>query len=458
MMNEGPDYKAQMEHRSGPQQPGAVAESAAASRRGHRVAPSENVVGPTYKEQVQQSVEGGGPTFKEQVQHSERRRGSRSEPNTAAATVRAVVQAQQATPSTYQLPAASIQIDEESAGVIREEAAVAGGTAAPPQRSAAATAGVVGEGPDYKHQVQESVRGSAAATVPGVAMAAAAATAAAGGREVDYKDQVRLREEEEEERVREAQEEDGKPAAMIAEAHWMPPVIAEPEQDLEAPEPTDGLAAWVEDEEDEVSEKTRSWLGRSIYRIQKDRKSQALACLVIVLVVGGVIVGGVCGSGACSPGSNGSVPSTSPPTGETWGPGPENRRALIEAVDLFLDSTGDGCSSLPAEQYGCPIGVWQVCRITDFSRLFDATRNPAAAQFNQDVSTWNMTNAENLSAMFFNATSFNQDLCSWGDVVSATADVTNMFAWTGCSSNDDPASPEQGPWCHVCSDELSELC
>lgn len=131
------------------------------------------------------------------------------------------------------------------------------------------------------------------------------------------------------------------------------------------------------------------------------------------------------------------------------------RGQLEEAVDLFLGVDGQiDCENgddplLPATQYGCPIGVWDVSRISDFSRIFDARRNPAAARFNDDISAWDVSNAEDLSAMFYGASDFNQDLCNWGELLSS-ADVADMFAQTNCPNTGDPTSPEQGPWCHVC--------
>jgi hypothetical protein len=433
------------------------------------------------------------------------------------------------------------EITEESAGYIREEVVPGAATAVQQQqsgsstdavdegpdykdqardssRSAGGTSGAAAtvpgaaavaaaEGPDYKEQVQESVRGSAAAAATTVPGGAAAAAAAAGGREVDYKDQVRPREEEEEK----VPEDDGKPAAVTAEAHWMvlpPPVVAEPADQVETPEgeePSDvvGLGAYKVEDEEEEDLSGLSWYGKTVYRLKKDRRSQVVAVSVTVLVIGGIVVAGVCGSGKCSGGPS---PSPQGPTTRAPTPSPTqfkiftSAEQLQESMDLFLGSTGDPSQSLVAQEFGWPLGTWDVSRISDFARLFDTTRGqPAAAQFNENIDGWDMSRAVNLQAMFrgaisfnqplaswdtskvedfsfmfnnatiFNhdvsewdvssattmqemfrrATSFNQDLCPWAGVVSPSVDVTNMFASSSCTVKDDP-DLQQGPWCHAC--------
>jgi hypothetical protein len=60
--------------------------------------------------------------------------------------------------------------------------------------------------------------------------------------------------------------------------------------------------------------------------------------------------------------------------------------------------------------------------------------------------------------MAANAVAFNQNLCSWGAKVQATADLSFIFIGSGCSNTSDPVlhvhegdgSFLSGPWCENC--------
>lgn len=75
--------------------------------------------------------------------------------------------------------------------------------------------------------------------------------------------------------------------------------------------------------------------------------------------------------------------------------------------------------------------VSNVCvgEITDFSSLFKDNKT-----FNQDISKWDVSNAENMKEMFKNADSFNQDISKWD--VSKVKDMTEMFAYADKFNSD----------------------
>lgn len=107
---------------------------------------------------------------------------------------------------------------------------------------------------------------------------------------------------------------------------------------------------------------------------------------------------------------------------------------LRDAVDAY--AVDDTSSSIVAFRYGYPIGVWDVSRITDFSQLFDATRNTNLLNFDADLGGWNVSNAVTMYAMFQQTVSFrdlDNGLSRW-DVRKVT-DMSGMFASSAFSGD-----------------------
>ena len=75
-----------------------------------------------------------------------------------------------------------------------------------------------------------------------------------------------------------------------------------------------------------------------------------------------------------------------------------------------------GASNLTVTATDAP----DLSRVTSMSAMFRE-----ATSFNQDIGGWNTASVTNMSAMFQNATSFNQDINRWN--TGAVTDMTNMF-------------------------------
>ena len=102
------------------------------------------------------------------------------------------------------------------------------------------------------------------------------------------------------------------------------------------------------------------------------------------------------------------VAAVSPTTTPTVSPG--------VATGFQLTTTADLRSAVDRYLSGTlvvPINEWDVSLITDFSYVFSANRNSAAAAFNQDLSNWNTANAVSFTGIFSNAKSFNGDISTW---------------------------------------------
>ncbi|WP_340113716.1 BspA family leucine-rich repeat surface protein [Maribellus mangrovi] len=80
-----------------------------------------------------------------------------------------------------------------------------------------------------------------------------------------------------------------------------------------------------------------------------------------------------------------------------------------------------GAMFCQAYHFNQNISSWDVNRVANMSDMF-----LGAWLFNQDIGEWNVSNVTNMSRMFADANSFNHDLGSWD--VSSVIDMSGMFA------------------------------
>ncbi len=74
-----------------------------------------------------------------------------------------------------------------------------------------------------------------------------------------------------------------------------------------------------------------------------------------------------------------------------------------------------------AHTFNQDLSEWDVSQVTNMSRMFYN-----AYEFNGNISAWNVSQVEDMSSMFYNAEAFNQELNSWD--ISEVTEMKSMFS------------------------------
>lgn len=113
-------------------------------------------------------------------------------------------------------------------------------------------------------------------------------------------------------------------------------------------------------------------------------------------------------------------------------------RASLEEKIAEDSTLSNVCTSLVTDMSGLflnrsdfnqDISSWDVSKVTDMSRMFWG-----ASSFKGDISSWDVCSVTSMSEMFFNASSFRSDISGWD--VSKVTDMSDMFLWVHSFNSD----------------------
>ncbi|MFD2531815.1 BspA family leucine-rich repeat surface protein [Gracilimonas halophila] len=98
------------------------------------------------------------------------------------------------------------------------------------------------------------------------------------------------------------------------------------------------------------------------------------------------------------------------------------------ATDITVDNAATTCTSgitdmsalFKDSNFNQDISSWDVSSVTNMAEMFSGN-----SEFNQDIGSWDVSSVTDMRSMFYGATAFNQDIGSW-DVTSVT-DMSDMF-------------------------------
>ena len=112
---------------------------------------------------------------------------------------------------------------------------------------------------------------------------------------------------------------------------------------------------------------------------------------------------------------------------------PNLRCTLYDAVREYeTQGCATNSSCVISEKWGWPMNNWCFDNVTSFQGLFYSMEN-----FTEDISDWDVSGIVFMQSMFLAADSFNSDISQWN--TSSAQDMSGMFAGAGTSFNIDLA-------------------
>ncbi|MGY8934080.1 MAG: BspA family leucine-rich repeat surface protein, partial [Flavobacteriales bacterium] len=90
------------------------------------------------------------------------------------------------------------------------------------------------------------------------------------------------------------------------------------------------------------------------------------------------------------------------------------------------------------------ISTWDVSNVTNMSGMFYGAVTGSATAFNQPIGDWDVSNVTNMSGMFYGATAFNQPIGDWD--VSSVTDMSAMFLSSALISDVNAFNQPIGNW------------
>jgi surface protein len=86
-----------------------------------------------------------------------------------------------------------------------------------------------------------------------------------------------------------------------------------------------------------------------------------------------------------------------------------------------------------ASSFNQDLSSWDVSNVVSMSGMFlDAT------SYNQPMAAWNISKVTDFTSMLQGASLYNQSLCVWMDLMYVNAEVTDLFSGTSCPSEESP--------------------
>jgi len=116
------------------------------------------------------------------------------------------------------------------------------------------------------------------------------------------------------------------------------------------------------------------------------------------------------------------------PTREFWNIFTANDENIHNAITYYFDETGNIPSPIPnigqfSNTNKINISKWDVSNVTNMSGIFSNM-----ATFNEDITGWDVSKVDNMTNMFNGATNFSQNISNWRP--TSGCDFTNMLVGT----------------------------